>query len=97
MTSHERDRARVGAEAGAGAEPDDDSVTEPASSSPVLRFRRITSPAVVAAAAATVRPMRALAYRPVRGVSGARILPVMYGAIRLPIPIDRLAKVSASS
>ena len=66
----------------------------------ILWFRRdlrLDDHPMLTAAAATVSPMSALAYRPVRGVSGARTLSVMYGAIRLPIPMDRLARVSASS
>src|SRR5690625_3202489 len=75
--------------------PDDDTV--PASSNPGPRWRRITSPAVAIPAATRDSPMAALANRPVRGFSGASSLSVTYGAIRLPIPIDRLARVSLSS
>ena len=41
--------------------------------------------------------MTTFANRPVRGVSGESTLEEMYGAIRLPTPIERLARVSESS
>ena len=84
---------------GARLERDDDTLdgNAPALSRPVARVRRTTSPTVAAAAAARDRPISALAYRPVRGVTGASSVSATYGATRLPTPIDRLAMVSANS
>lgn len=52
---------------------------------------------MVTAAAANDSPMIALAYRPLRGVTGASRKRETYGAARLPTPIERLAMVSENS